>query len=213
MTQIKNEPQAEGQQEAISVETAKVIQGMSLVFAGAVTMLEALHPHVSLAPSAILDLVTGNVAGLEEAAAARRAMKVGKEEANATEGTEGTMDSAHGVSAVAADADSVDDGTVGEHAEAVETGSAEKAKEAGKPDSEPPADSSAQPAQPAQTTQTAQIPSITVDDVAKIVVQKVKANPGINDKIRALVNAHGAQRVTELKPEVLEAFLTDLSQL
>jgi len=210
MTQIKNEPQAEGQQEAVSVETAKVIQGMSLVFAGAVTMLEALHPHVSLAPSAILDLVTGNVAGLEEAAAARRAMKVEKEDVHATEGTEGAMDSAHGVSAVTADVDPVDDDTVGEHAESVETGSAEKAEETVKQNPEQPADSPTQTTQPAQT---AQVPSITVDDVAKIVVQKVKANPGINDKIRALVNAHGAQRVTELKPEVLEAFLTDLSQL
>ena len=55
--------------------------------------------------------------------------------------------------------------------------------------------------------------SVTVDDVARVVVQKVKANPGINDKVRALVNAHGAQRVTELKPETFEAFLTDLAQL
>ena len=54
---------------------------------------------------------------------------------------------------------------------------------------------------------------LTVDDVTNIVVQKIKTNPGINDKIRALVIAHGAQRVSELKPEVLEAFLTDLSQL
>lgn len=207
MTQIKNVPQGEGQQEAVSVETAKVIQGMGLVFAGAVTMLEALHPHVSLAPSAILDLVTGNVTGLEEAAAARRAMKAGKEDAHATEGTARTVDTAHGVSIVTADADSVDNG---EHAETVETDPAEKAKETVKQNPKPPADSPTQTAQPAQTNQA---PSITVDDVAKIVVQKVKANPGINDKIRALVNAHGAQRVTELKPEVLEAFLTDLSQL
>ena len=55
--------------------------------------------------------------------------------------------------------------------------------------------------------------SVTVDDVARVVVQKVKANPGINDKVRALVNAHGAQRVTELKPDTFEAFLTDLAQL
>lgn len=204
MTQIKNGPQTEGQNEAVSVETAKVIQGMSLVFAGAVTMLEALHPHVSLAPSAILDLVTGNVAGLEEAAAARRAMKVGKEEANATEGTEGAMDSAHGVSTFAAGADPVHNDADGGHGEAVKPQAKAEEKETVKPNPEPPADS---PAQPAQGS------SITVDDVAKIVVQKVKANPGINDKIRALVNAHGAQRVTELKPEVLEAFLTDLSQL
>ena len=31
---------AEEKQEAISIETAKVIQGISLVFSGAVTMLE-----------------------------------------------------------------------------------------------------------------------------------------------------------------------------
>ena len=51
---------AEEKQEAISIETAKVIQGISLVFSGAVTMLEALHPHVSLEPSAKLVPVTVN---------------------------------------------------------------------------------------------------------------------------------------------------------
>lgn len=70
-----------------------------------------------------------------------------------------------------------------------------------------------QETQPAQETNPGSGSGLTVDDVARIVVQKVKANPGINEKIRALVIAHGAQRVTELKPEVLEAFLTDLSQL
>ena len=74
----------------------------------------------------------------------------------------------------------------------------------------------AQPEQetkPVQETHPTPDSGLNVDDVARIVVQKVKANPGINEKIRALVIAHGAQRVTELKPEVLEAFLTDLSQL
>ena len=45
MTEIKNMP-ADGGNEPITVETAKVIQGMSLVFCGALTMLEALHAHV-----------------------------------------------------------------------------------------------------------------------------------------------------------------------
>ena len=76
------------------------------------------------------------------------------------------------------------------------------------------AEQTKQPEKAAQTAQHSQANSgLTVDEVAKIVVQKVKANPGINEKIRALVIAHGAQRVTELKPENLEAFLTDLSQL
>ncbi len=194
MTEIKNQTQYAGdQQEPVTVETAKVIQGMSLIFAGAVTMLEALHPHVSLAPSAILDLVTGNVTGLEEAAAARRAMKVGKEAAaNDAEETGGTVDPAPApaVSAAAPVDDSPEDDSSMNNSDAKDV------------NSEPAADPSAQSA-----------PGITVDDVARIVVQKVKANPGINEKIRALVKAHGAERVTELKPEVLEAFLTDLSQL
>ena len=57
------------------------------------------------------------------------------------------------------------------------------------------------------------IPGLTVDDITRIVVQKMKQNPGINDKIRALVNAHGAEKVTELASSEYEAFLTDLSQL
>ena len=56
-------------------------------------------------------------------------------------------------------------------------------------------------------------PGLTVDDITRIVVQKMKQNPGINDKIRALVNAHGAEKVTELASSEYEAFLTDLSQL
>ena len=196
MTEIKNQTQYAGdQQEPVTVETAKVIQGMSLVFAGAVTMLEALHPHVSLAPSAILDLVTGNVTGLEEAAAARRAMKVEKEAAaNDAEETGGSVDPAPAVSAAAP----VDDSPVDESS----VNSPVNNSDARTVNSEPAADPLAQSA-----------PGITVDDVARIVVQKVKANPGTNEKIRALVKAHGAERVTGLKPEVLEAFLTDLSQL
>ena len=66
----------------------------------------------------------------------------------------------------------------------------------------------AAPQVPADTT-----PGLTVDDITRIVVQKMKQNPGINDKIRALVNAHGAEKVTELASSEYEAFLTDLSQL
>lgn len=54
---------------------------------------------------------------------------------------------------------------------------------------------------------------VTADDITRIVVQKVKQNPGMNDRIRALVNAHGAQRVSELPESEYEAFLTDLVQL
>ena len=69
------------------------------------------------------------------------------------------------------------------------------------------------PAQASTPASESSVPSLTVDDITRIVVQKMKQNPGINDKIRALVNAHGAEKVTELAPSEYEAFLTDLSQL
>lgn len=186
MTEIKKAADGQ-QQEAVTIETAKVIQGMSLVFCGALTMLEALHPHVSLAPSAILDLVTGNVSGLEEIAAKRRA-----EAADMAAETSKTPDTGKEAQ-LEKDKDS-------ENANAEQGGQAAVT-----------APEKADKKEPAAKDKPSS--GITVDEVAKIVVQKVKANPGINDKIRALVNAHGAQRVTELKPETLEAFLTDLSQL
>ena len=85
---------AEEKQEAISIETAKVIQGISLVFSGAVTMLEALHPHVSLEPRAILHLVTGNIEGLEAMAAEKRAKEEQENAENARRtGVEGAVPS------------------------------------------------------------------------------------------------------------------------
>ena len=69
------------------------------------------------------------------------------------------------------------------------------------------------PAQASTPASEPSVPSLTVDDITRIVVQKMKQNPGINDKIRALVNAHGAEKVTELASSEYEAFLTDLSQL
>ncbi len=103
---------AEEKQEAISIETAKVIQGISLVFSGAVTMLEALHPHVSLEPSAILHLVTGNIEGLEAMAAEKRA----KEEQENAETKDAGRTGVEGAvpSSPAADSASVDDGASAE---------------------------------------------------------------------------------------------------
>ena len=55
--------------------------------------------------------------------------------------------------------------------------------------------------------------SVTLDDITKIIVGKIKQNPGNNEKIHALVKAHGAERVRDLPVSKYEAFLTDLSQI
>ena len=90
MTEIKNAAE-NNDNESVSIETAKVVQGMSLVFCGALTMLEALHPHVSLAPSTILDLVTGNTEGLK-AAVAERELRKNASQADAPSGDTDTED-------------------------------------------------------------------------------------------------------------------------
>ena len=165
-----------GQREPLKIEMAKVIEGVSLVFSGAVTMLEALHPHVSLEPSAILNLVTGNIEGLEQMAAEKRAAEKQEEADN---GTKGTSDGAVGIA--------VDD-------VAAPVGS----------------DKAAAVDQAATSETTA---SVTLDDITKIIVQKIKQNRSNNEKIGQILNTYGVAKVSELPPAKYEAFVTDLSAI
>lgn len=190
MTEIKNMP-ADGGNEPITVETAKVIQGMSLVFCGALTMLEALHPHVSLAPSAILDLVTGNVEGLEKAAAERRAAaekEVNHDTENA-KGSEVSMDAAHGVSAGPVESDASAD----EHVQSD--------------------DVSPSTVQEEKTQKAESATTVTADDITRVIVRKIKQNRSNNEKVGAVLKTYGVAKVSELPTSKYEAFLTDISQL
>ena len=191
MTEIKNTP-ADGGNEPITIETAKVIQGMSLVFCGALTMLEALHPHVSLAPSAILDLVTGNVEGLEKAAAERRAaaekeVEHDAENAENTENTERPTDAAGAVSDEPVSADLRQQDADVENVEAT--------TEAGET-----------PEKPAAVT-------VTADDITKVIVRKIKQDRSNNEKVGAILKTYGVSKVSDLPIAKYEAFLTDISQL
>ncbi len=56
-------------------------------------------------------------------------------------------------------------------------------------------------------------PSVTRDDITKIIVQKLKKNRSNNEKIGAILKTYGVAKVSELTSEKYEAFLTDLSQL
>ena len=61
---------------------------------------------------------------------------------------------------------------------------------------------------PAETTT-----SITVDDITKIIVQKIKQNRSNNEKIGAILKTYGVSKVGELPDTKYEAFLTDLSAI
>lgn len=64
------------------------------------------------------------------------------------------------------------------------------------------------PAPASEQTQT-----VTVDDITKIIVRKVKQDRTNNEKIGAILKTYGVARISELPTAKYEAFLTDISQL
>ena len=56
-------------------------------------------------------------------------------------------------------------------------------------------------------------PSVTKDDITKIIVQKIKQDRGNNEKIGQILKTYGVSKVGELDASKYEAFLTDISEL
>ena len=54
---------------------------------------------------------------------------------------------------------------------------------------------------------------ITLDDITKVIVTKIKQNRAVNEKIGALVKSYGYKQIRELPEDKYEAFLNDLAQL
>ena len=172
--------------EGISIETSKVIQGMSLVFTGALTMLEAIHPKISVEPAELMCLMTGDKDGLMRLAEMRKA-----EEATKTKETEEEKDA----NETAADGtvDAVPDSDVAGDDAGID---AAEVKEA-----------------PAEMVAEAPTTTLTVDDITKVIVQKIKQNRSNNEKIGQFLKVHGVSKVSELPASKFEAFLTDLSAI
>lgn len=57
------------------------------------------------------------------------------------------------------------------------------------------------------------IPAVTVDDITRVIVAKIKQKRSNNEVIGKLLTTYGAGKVSDLKPEQYEAFLTDISQI
>lgn len=58
-----------------------------------------------------------------------------------------------------------------------------------------------------------QTQTVTMDDITKIIVRKVKQDRTNNEKIGSILKTYGVARVSELPTAKYEAFLTDISQL
>lgn len=57
------------------------------------------------------------------------------------------------------------------------------------------------------------IATVTLDDITKIIVQKIKKNRSNNQRIGQILKTYGVGKVGELDPKTYEAFLTDLAGL
>lgn len=82
------------------------------------------------------------------------------------------------------------------------------AKQADAEEQAAPVEEVQEPAPASDQTQT-----VTVDDITKIIVRKVKQDRTNNEKIGSILKTYGVARVSELPTAKYEAFLTDISQL
>ena len=64
-----------------------------------------------------------------------------------------------------------------------------------------------------ETETATETPPITRDDITEAVVAKLKADRGNNEAIQELLTANGVTKVSELKPEQFESFMTALGQI
>ena len=154
----------------VTVRWSKMTDGIGLVFAGVMSMLEALDASTA---KDILQHINQTEADQKEG------------EDNAAEETgAGIVDDA-GVDDVAPVADPAGD---------VEDTKVEPEEEKSAPKDEP-------------------APTVTQDDITKIIVQKLKKDRSNNEKIGAILKTYGVAKVSELPAAKYEAFLTDISQL
>ena len=72
------------------------------------------------------------------------------------------------------------------------------------------ADAPATEAQPDASEPTS---AVSIDDITKIIVQKIKQNRSNNEKIGSILKTYGVAKVGDLPASKYEAFLTDLSAI
>ena len=154
MAREKETKASERQENTVSVDMAKLTEGINLVFSGAVKMLEAVR-RVDVG----LVLNTVNVPVVVDT------------------GEELTI----------------------EEAVPVPDESQEKTEEKTQEEKSQKPGNIARP--------------IITDDITRIIVRKIKQNKDNNEKIGQVLKTYGVERVSDLKPEQYEAFVTDLAAL
>ena len=69
------------------------------------------------------------------------------------------------------------------------------------------------PVEPKDPDKPSPAPTVTIDDITKVIVAKIKKKRDNNARIGALLKSYGVEKVSGLPTEKYEAFLTDISEL
>ena len=188
--------------QMIEVDARKLAQGLKAAFAGMAMVFDSIGVET--------DIEAEEKAGGKTARRSSTAKPGKKPAGDITQGEEPVSD--------AQQVPAIEDGNA--HSDDDEDASGIT----GDPGSDTAAGSTADPAA-APTTDNApgegsapdnnvpEAPGITLDDVTKIIVQKIKKNRSNNEKIGHILKAYGVAKVGELDASKYEAFLTDLSEL
>ena len=67
--------------------------------------------------------------------------------------------------------------------------------------------------EPKEPDKPSPVPTVTIEDITKVIVAKIKKKRDNNARIGALLKSYGVEKVSGLPPEQYEAFLTDISEL
>ena len=173
---------ANDQQKPVSVDMAKLTEGISLVFSGAVKMLEAMAYTVPVDGSFTVNSITDSSSAIDTVSAENH-IDSDKPKTDAI----------------------VDNQPQGQPQEPPPETKAEQEKT-------PQEEQKNEPQESEGKSEKAAV-SVTPNDITRIIVRKIKQNKENNDKILMILKAYGVEKVSDLKPEKYEAFVTDLAAL
>ena len=172
----------DNQKNPVSVDMAKFTEGISLVFSGAVKMLEAMSYTVPVDSSFTANSITDDSSAIDSVSAE-----------NHIASDEPKTDAI------------VDNQPQGQPQEPPPETKAEQEKT-------PQEEQKNEPQESEGKSEKAAV-SVTPNDITRIIVRKIKQNKENNDKILMILKAYGVEKVSNLKPEKYEAFVTDLAAL
>lgn len=176
----------DNQQNPVSVDMAKLTEGISLVFSGAVKMLEAMAYTVPVDSSFTVNSITDSSSAID------------------TVSVENCIDSDEPKTDM-----TVDKPPQGQQQELPHEQPPETKVEQEKT---PQEEQKNEPQESEGKSEKAAV-SVTPNDITRIIVRKIKQNKENNDKILMILKAYGVEKVSDLKPEKYEAFVTDLAAL